>query len=135
MGLDAVVRSAVATAKSVTSDLQDDVTHEAWTGDGAYGAPTYAAGVSRPALVERKHELVRKGMEQSSSGAGEIRKTQTKITFLTPITANGASGRTEPIDPRDKITLADGTTGPILKTAGLIDPSTGLPYMMEVWLG
>lgn len=130
MGLDDVIRGAVAVAKTVTSDLQPSVTHEAWTGSGAgYGKSAYAVGVAYPALVERKHGLV------SKAPAGELREVQAKITFLEPVTPNGATGRTEPIDPRDILTLPDGTTGPILKTAGFISKSTGRPYLTEVWLG
>ena len=96
MGLQTTVASGIATAKSVTASLQDDITIAPWTGNSRTGA---------------------------------------KVTILQPITANGTSGRTEPVDPRDKVTLPDGTVGPILDVAGLVNPDTGYPYMFEIWLG
>lgn len=128
MGLDEVIRSAIAIAKSVTADLQADITLKAWTDAGAYGTPTYATAVTLPALVEEKHRLIR-------NADGEDMMSKTKVTILQPVTANGTTGRREPIDPRDEITLPNGATGPILDVAGLIDPSTGYPYMPEVWMG
>jgi hypothetical protein len=57
------------------------------------------------------------------------------VTFIGPVTANGAVDRQEPIDPRDKITLPDGSTGSILSIEGVADPSTSYPYMFVVALG
>ena len=61
--------------------------------------------------------------------------SKTKLTFVRPIPDEGTAGRREPIDPRDKITLPDGTAGPIINTGGLVSGGTGKPYMLEVWLG
>ncbi len=43
--------------------------------------------------------------------------------------------RQNPIDPRDKIVLPDGTTGPIVDVSGFVDQSTNLPYFSDVSLG
>jgi hypothetical protein len=59
----------------------------------------------------------------------------TLITIIGPVTANGAPNRDEPVDPRDKFVLPDGTSGPIVDVNGLLDPSTGRPYLYEVALG
>lgn len=128
MGLAAIVRSAVATANGVTSDLQVAVTHEAWTGVDGQGSSSYAAGVSRDAIVEHKQRLVR-------TAAGEMLMARARLMFLEPIPDNGATGRREPIDPRDRITLPDGSTGPILDVQGMTDPATDRPYALEVFLG
>jgi len=125
-----IVRTGISIANTITEDgeLQCDVTLEAWTGSDSHGAPTYAAAVTIPALVEMKNRLVRlKNGEEVASKA--------RVTFLRPVTANGATGRREPIDPRDKITLPDSETGPILDVEGLFDSSTSAPYMLSVYLG
>jgi hypothetical protein len=130
MSLADVVRSGISIANTVTEDgeLQLDVTLEAWTGSDAHGAPTYATAVSIPAIVEMKNRLVK-------LKNGEVVASRAQVTFLRPVTANGATGRREPIDPRDKITLPDGETGPILDVEGLFDSSTNAPYMLSVFLG
>lgn len=129
MALDAIVRSVVATANRVTASLQATVTHEAWTGKDVYNKPSYAAGVARQALVEWEPELQRKADSE------QIR-CRARLTFLQPITPQGTAGRREPIDPRDRITLANGYSGPILRVPGLEDPSTALPYdVLVVELG
>ena len=118
MGLDALIRSAIATAKTITVDLQDTVTHAAYSSQDGYGKPTYASGVSRPAIVEKKARLFR------TDGGQEI-VSRHKVTFLQQVA----------ISTKDRITLSDGSTGPILDVQGLMDPSTSAPYMVEVWLG
>jgi len=131
-----LVRSGVALIDKTVASLQVTVTHEAWTGnDATYGTPTFATAVDRLALVEEKEVLLQ------TSGQDIIQRA--KILILRPITANGATGRIEPIDVRDKFTLSSGYTGPILtvggpteeKRTGLVDPSTNSPYMYEVSLG
>jgi len=128
MGLADIVRSGIAIAKNVTAGLQVEITLEAWTGNDAYGSSTYAAKVPLSAVVEEEQRLIRQD-------TGDDVMSKTKVTILQPVTANGATGRREPIDPRDRIILSNGVTGPILDAKGLIDPSTNAPYMFEVWLG
>jgi hypothetical protein len=128
MDLSGLVRGAAAIARSVTDSLQVTITHEAWIGNDAYGAPLFATAVARAALSEQKQVLRR-------TANGENVLSRTKLTFLDPISGNGADGRREPFDPRDRITLPDGTTGPILDVSGLADPTTSYPYMYEVYLG
>jgi hypothetical protein len=131
MGLSSLVRAGVALAHSITNasgGLQGDVVHHAWTANAAGGAPTWGTSTTRRALIEKEEQLLR------LPGGKEVLQ-RAKVTFLHPITANGAANRHEPIDPRDKIVLPDGTTGPILLIKGLVDPTTGYPYLFEVSLG
>lgn len=128
MGLADIVRSGVAVANTLTAGLQVTVSHYAWTGHDVYGAPTFAAAVSRSALVDMTRKLRRMPDGQESVA-------HAVITIVGPITANGGSNRQEPIDPRDKFTLPDGSTGPILDIKGLLDPSTNKPFMYEVVIG
>ena len=129
MAFDDLIRTGVALADTLTGSLQDNVTHEAWTGrDGPTGDDTWAAGVSRQAIVSRKSR-------RHMSSTGQELLTSAKILFPRPIAANGASGRVEPIDGRDIITLSDGFTGPVVDVEAIMDPDTNAGYYTTVWLG
>lgn len=129
MSLDSILRSGIALANSITADLQVTVTHEAFTGVDGYAKPTYASSNDYQALVEKR-------MRRFRNDDGDEVVSQYKVTFLTPVEANGTSGRSEPIDTRDRITLPDGATGSILHISGsLIDPVTLLPIYNVVYLG
>lgn len=134
MALDGVVRSVVKVAHGVTVSLQETVQHHAWVGQDGFGAPSgpaqdgYDFPVPLKAMVEQKLQL-------RQLGDGRLVKVKAKLTFLKVIVPNGAAGRDEPIDMRDKLVLADGTTGPILSDEGLRDPGKGRPFLIELWLG
>lgn len=129
MGLADIVRNGVALADKLTLSLQVNVTHRPWTGQGVDAAPTWASpGVSVPAIVIEKRSLVRfaDGHEKMSSHY---------VGILRPLTPNGATGRDEPVDPRDLIILPDGTTASVLSVAGVVDNSTGKRFYCEVLVG
>lgn len=128
MGLESVIRSAIATASSVVDSLKADVQHAAWIGADSYGEARYAARVTRPALIEYKQRALR-------SSNGEVIVARAKLTFLDEVPSNGAVGRREPIDARDEILLPDGTSATIVSIDGLVDPGTGKPYFLELYLG
>jgi hypothetical protein len=128
MALNDTIASGIATANKITASLQDTVGFEAWTGKDKFAKPTYAASVNYQALIERKQTLRRKM-------SGEEVAAQTKITIIGPVANTVATSRHNPIDPRDRITLPDGTIGPIVDVQGLVNPGTSEPYMVEVFLG
>lgn len=128
MGFDDLIRSGVALADTLTGDLQDTIQFSAWTGSGIYGEPTFATAIPMQAIVEEK-EYLRK------LGNGQEIAQKAQVTIPRPIAANGAADRREPIDPRDKIVLPSGFTGPILDVEGITDPETNNPYMYVVILG
>ena len=129
MALDAIVRKGVSLANRLTADLQDTVTHEAWIGHDGFGKPQYdPAIISRQAVVEMDQRLIR-------LADGQEVQQRARVTVIGPITGNGAKGRKEPVDPRDRITLPDGTIGPILDVKGVSDPTTGAPYAYTIILG
>lgn len=128
MSLRTVIRKGVKIADDVTASLQPNVSVSAWTGQDRYGTKTFAAAVLHAAHVEQK-------VRQHTTSGGRIVTTIAKISFLRPIAANGATGRVEPIDPRDKVVLPDGTTGPIVDVEGYVDAGTGRPFYTVVWLG
>ena len=132
MSLADIVRKGVAQIHKITNDgeLQETIELERWIGQDDTGAPTYASVLAIEAIVERKARRIR-----LASGAETI--TTAIVTILQPIKKIAVvEGRREPIDPRDKITLADGATGPILTPdAGLRDPDTNRPYLVQVYMG
>lgn len=143
MGLTDILVSAVAIADGVTSDIQVAVAHEPWKGSTASGGPEFGDAVNLSGILEVKQRMVK-------LRTGDLVMSRANITFLSPIAASGmdsldqlhpeltedgATGRREPIDPRDKLTLPDGTTGPILDTEGLMNPKTNSPFFLQVFLG
>lgn len=130
MGLASVIRQGVKVADQVTSDLQVEVSHYVWVSNDEYGNSTFdhAGPVLRKCLFELKRKLVK-------APSGQMLYTRCSLTFIYPIEAHGASGRQEPIDPRDMFVLADGTTGPVLDILGFLDSGTDSPYLHQVWLG
>ena len=129
MGLANTIRNVIAIADRITTDLQVPVQHYAWIrNDLEYSDKSiYAAPITRLAIVNRRERLFR------FEGQDLIQRAS--VIFLRPITANGATGRREPVDPRDKIVLPDGYTGPIRDVRGLENTFSDSPYMLEVILG
>lgn len=72
--------------------LTETVSHEAFTGQNAYGTPTYAPAVMRPCRVEYK-------VGPMVTATGEERTSSTRIFFDSDFT----------LQLRDKIVLEDGT--------------------------
>ncbi len=128
MSLLDTVRAGIATAATLTRPLQGNVTHTPWTGQDWDGAQTYGTPVLRKALVDLTHKL-------RKTDEGKLVMTVAVVTFLDVIPDNGASGRTEPIDVRDKIVLPDGTTGPLVRGGGFMDAVTGRPLLNEIMIG
>ncbi len=125
MGYDTTVRDGVATADSITTSLQVNIRHYAWIGANDRGGPLYASPVTIKAIVDMRPRLRR-----TSDGTEVMQRCQ--VTIPRPIRPNGAAGRREPIDPRDKIVLPDGFTGPILDIEGPVDPVTNRPYISDI---
>jgi hypothetical protein len=128
MGFDSLVRSMVKLANNMTSSLQDEVEHYAWIGTNDASEDEYDVAVIRKGIIEYKQR-----MRYNPDNAPII--SNATITFLEPVTENGAEHRKEPIDPRDKFVLPDGATGVVINTAGLDDPKTHHPYFGQVFLG
>lgn len=129
MGLNSTVSKAVSNIDSITADFQVSVRHYPWIGfDSTTGGPSYGSVVLRKGVVDYKQRL------RKTSDGQEVTQ-QASITIPRPIIANGAADRREPVDPRDKFVLPNGYTGPILSIEGIINPSTGTPYAIDVILG
>ena len=126
MSLRDVIVSAVATANKSTADLQPTVTLERMI-TNQYGPAGYEPAVQLKAIVDWKQRQVR-------TPAGVLSVSRASILFLdTPALLAATAG--EGINDEDRITLPDGTTGPILDMGGFIDAGTGHPFATEVFLG
>lgn len=114
-----VLRSGIAFADSFTQShrLQSTVVHQSASASGGAGEVTLGDPVSRLALVEWKQEEIR-------DEGGEATKSRAIVTFLDP---------TVVVSMEDVITLADGTTGPILAIEGP-KALTGM-LLRQVYLG
>jgi hypothetical protein len=128
MSLLDTLRAGIATANTLTKDLQGSVQHYAWTGQDGFGADQFASPVTRRALVDLSRKL-------RATSEGRLQMTVAIVTFLDVIAPNGASGRVEPVDDRDRIVLPDGTTGPIIRGGGFMDATTGRPLFNEIMIG
>ena len=130
MNVAGIARHVRGIADALTKSTQPEFTHEAWISHGASGQPTYASAVIRKGIIEQ-------GPIAFRTALGETIMVKGIVHVLEPVTSNGTAGREEPFDPRDKITLPNGTVGaPIAAVpGGGVDPSTGLPYFYSVGIG
>jgi hypothetical protein len=128
-GLDSLVRQTVSIVGAVTQSLQATVTHNAWVSNSSdgYVTPTFASTSYRAVVQWRQRRI--------TTDTGRVVDQVAEVVFIQPIPANGATGRKEPIDPRDTITLPNGWMGHVLNVEGAVDPSTNAPYMVRVALG
>lgn len=118
MSLATILQDGISIANSVTAALQATVTHKAFASVDGYGKITYATGVARTAIVERRQKYVR-------TATGEEKLSLARILFLTPVS----------VDERDRFTLPDSTEMPILRITGPVDPTTNAEFVVEVELG
>lgn len=132
MGYEQLIRDSIAGIMvPQLASMNITVQHEAWVGDDGRGADEFAAAVARQALLEVKQEQV-------YTRSGTLATSMATLIFLSTIedtTPNTGKQRLQPVDPRDRITLPDGTVAPIIDAAGFIDSGTERPFVNEVKLG
>lgn len=129
MALADIIRKGVSIAHNVTKGAQATVTHEAWLSQAVDGERTYDDAVPLTCILD----VTRKQKHLGDAGLVTIVAT---LTFLNPIPPNGGAGRDEPIDVRDRITLPDGRTGPILMAPSSVwDSGADRPYLNEIYIG
>jgi hypothetical protein len=125
MGFDDIIRSGLGTLNTLTSSLKVTVTHEAWVSKDVHAKPSYADPISRQAIVEHRQEWMR-------TRDGNTLVAKPVVIITEPIADNGASGRAEPVDPRDRITLPDNRVLTQLRVEMVMDPATNRPYSYEI---
>lgn len=118
MGLAASLRAAMAQAKVAVGDLASEVLHEPYTGQNVDAEETYGAAVPRTGVVEYATRKYRNEDRVVLSGA--------TITFIEAV----------PVTLRDRFTLPDGKTAPVVAVDGVNDSGTaGLMFATVVVLG
>jgi hypothetical protein len=129
VNLDGVFRTAIAAMDSTTKSIQELVRIKPWVGEDLYGKVSYGATRKYRAVVDRTEREVR-------LQDGRTISITATVAFLVPVSSIGAVGRTEPIDVRDRIYLADDTTGPIVSLRGPKTPASATSrYFQQVMLG
>jgi len=128
MAFDSLIRSGIKLADKLTTSLQAKITLHAWISNDLSGDPIFADPIDLLAIVDYN--------TKQWNFNGKVITVQAVITFPRPIAPNGADGRIEPIDLRDKIILPNGSTGPIVYSPNsIIDPITGRGYLTEIGIG
>lgn len=127
MSLLDVLRSGVKTIDQVTKPLQSTVTLERFTRDPSGYNPKFGPPIPMKAIVDWRQRQVR-------TPTGVLSVSRAMVMFVDIKEMEAATGGAG-LDDNDRITLPDGTTGPILDMAGFIDPGTGHPIATEVYIG
>jgi hypothetical protein len=120
MGLADTVRAGVALANRMTKTLQATVTLEKFQSQDDYGNEVFLAPRKYTAIVEIR---IRDRQTQS----GQLVTTRASVFFIQPVIGG--------VHTRDRLTLPDGTSGPIVDSGGLVDAETSQPFYHEVWIG
>jgi hypothetical protein len=132
MALFDVLRTGVQViAAGILESFKGDVEHRAWIGHDGRGGDVFADPATRRALID----LTKKAMHTTS---GRYVRVFATLTFLDPFAATDANPgftRENPLDPRDTLTLPDGSTAPIQQTGAFMDPVTSQPVFNETILG
>lgn len=128
MSLRDTLLNAVKTVDTVTKSLQATVTFQKAVVDATgYHTPDYPTSVSLLAIVDWKQKPVR-------NMQGVMTVSRASVIFL-DVAALVMATNGEGVNDLDRITLPDGTTGPIIDLSGFIDAGTGKPFATEVMLG
>lgn len=128
-----ILRLGISLANSFTAGVQCQVKFEACTGQNANGR-TYAAPVYLSAVVDYTSK------ERVNVSTGKVQIIAATITVIGDVHPNGSAitgnPRREPIDDRDRLTLPNGFTGPVISAPGSVaDPATGRGFIHVIELG
>lgn len=126
--LDVLV-SGIAIANDLTKGVQASVVIEPWESQATDGTITYGDPVTYSAVVDTTRK-------QKVGVGGELLIIGATVTIIGDVTPNGATGRIEPIDPRDRVTLPDGRVAPIVSVPNsVVNPATNRGLIHEIELG
>lgn len=116
-----VLVAGINIADALLAGVQGTVQYEAYTSGDGDGDEDYASPVGVQCVIDQTRRQV-------STASGRLLTTVATLTF-----PRGGLN----INPKDRITLPDGTTGPlILESPGAVfDPVTGRGFITEVKIG
>lgn len=137
MGYDSLIRGLV---KSVVSpqfeSMKIDATFTPWIGEGPSGKKSYGTPYVIRALVDFSGNT---GTQRYTNNGALIVPVATLTLVDLPLpepTPNVGQYRAQPIDMRDKVTLAgDTAVYSIVDLVGFADSATGAPFAPKVVLG
>lgn len=119
MDLSALVRKAAQIADRLSASLQVAVQIEPFLSLDEHVRPTYAAPVS-PTPTAVVTETTRTFAQTN----GDVVVATAKLTFP----------RNQAVNVKDRVTLPDGSFGPVLSVKKPLDPAGG-GYITEAWIG
>src|SRR5688572_2089446 len=126
-----VLESGVSIINSLTLGARSTCILEQFIGSGPSGDLSYAAPVDIRGVVDYTNKVYIRNAQIVSISA--ILTVTEPVPFNLTVTD---PPRKNPIDPRDRITLPDGTAGPIISTPGAVNnPNTGTGFIQVVEIG
>lgn len=131
MAIRNALLAGIKAASAAVDDDKTSVSFEAWIGSDGQGADTFAAATMIRAVVSRKARRIR----TSGGQFAHVVATLTVLDTIAPTTAQAGQTRLQPVDPRDRFTLLDGTTAPVVHVGGPFDPVTQDTYIKSIVLG
>jgi hypothetical protein len=130
MSLDQILRDGVSILNTETKSLQVEVQHFAWIGQDTFGEESFE---DSPVIINAIEESLNRMVHLSD---GRVEFVMSKLIVLEPVNPNGAEGRVEPVDLKDKLVLPNGRTGPIVDIPkSVIDPTTCRSFHLEIMIG
>jgi hypothetical protein len=116
-----IIVAGINIADALTAGVQGTVQYQAYTSANGDGDESYAAAVPLQCVIDMKRR-------SEVTPSGRIVTTVAKLTF-----PRGGLN----INPKDRITLPDGTTGPLILDApdAVFDPVTGRGFITSVGIG
>jgi hypothetical protein len=124
-----ILRAGVALTNKLTAGAQAQIKIEPWVAQDTFGLITYGSPVFYSAVIDSTRKQLR-------TAAGELLEITATATIIGDVLPNGALGRIEPIDPRDRVTLPDGKQAPIMSVPNsFVDPGTNRGIIHEIMLG
>lgn len=131
MALADILRGQVANLSKIVDSFKGTTQFSAWIGDNGAGDDEYASAVPIRAIISLKKEQ----RYTESSGLVMTHATLTITDPMADTTPNTGKVRAQPVDPRDKFVLPDGSTSPIVEGGGTLDPATSRGFTGRVVLG
>lgn len=131
MALADILRDQVASLSNIVDSFKGEAVLHAWIGQDGAGKDEFAAPIPVRAVISMKKE-------QRFTSGGSLVLTHATLTVLDTIadtTPNANQQREQPIDPRDKIILPDGSTAPVVDSGGPMDPATSRGFINKIVLG
>lgn len=126
-----ILLSGIQIANKLTAGVQSSVTVERWIRQTIEGTPIYDEPMSPSPLC-----VVDMAQKQIIGRDGKTISIMATLTFIGDIAPNGAVGRQEPFDTRDRITLPSGQVGIIVSAPNsVINPDTKRGLIHTVVLG